>query len=185
MSKLYELSNSLIELELRIQDILVDESLSEEEREQLSAELLENYLDSEEDFIEKLDNCLRYITELESLAEARKNEAKRLTNLATQSSNRANDLRRYVLNHLERTGKTNIETANHRVLVKKKQPKVILDCESPEDLPDEFKRIKVEPDKVAIKKALQTENKSTASVISKYAHLGYDDNESINTLVIK
>ena len=42
MSKLFELSNNLIELDLRIQDILVDESLSDEEREKLSNELLKH-----------------------------------------------------------------------------------------------------------------------------------------------
>lgn len=180
MSKLFELSNNLIELELRIQDILVDESLSDKEREELSNDLLESYLENEGAFVDKLDNCLRYMNELERLSEVRKEEAKRLNNLAAQSKSRANNLRKYVLNHLMRTGKTSVETNNHRVFVKKGLPKIELDCESPEELPEEYKRVKVEADKLALKKALADPN----SIAHKYAHLD-DGGDSNYSLVIR
>lgn len=173
-TKLYELSGELIELESRLEEYLTDESISDEDRELKCERLLSQYLENEGKFIEKLDNCLRYANELNRLAEVRKDEAKRLTNLAAQSKNRSEDLKKYVLNHLLRTGKTKLETDNHKIYVKKGVPKVVVDI-PPEQLPEEYKRVKVEPDKIAIKKAL----KETNTAIHNMAHIEESNDYSL------
>lgn len=174
---LYNLADNLVELDLRIEEILADESLSEEESNRIAEEILEVYLENEGNFKEKLNNCVRYIHELEGLSKIRKEEAKRLSELAKSSEQRATRLREYIGAHLLKIGRNNIELSNSRLNLRRKQPELILNCEV-EELPEMYKRIKVEADRIALRKAL----KKDPTVLNGMAYL--EDTEKYS-LVIK
>lgn len=174
---LYKLSENLIALDNRIQEILLDETLSPEDQEMISEEIFQVYLENEGDFREKLSDCVGYIQELEAITKARKDEAKRLNELAKSSEQRASKFREYVGGHLRRIGMTNLELTNSKLSLRKRQPELVLDCEV-ELLPEQFKRVKVEADKVALRQSLKTKPEAVKGL----AHL--QDNEEFS-LVIK
>lgn len=151
---LYELTTNLIELNNIIDSILEDESLDEESKQKAAEEVFEAYLANEEDFHIKLNNCIKYIQELEALTGIRKKEAKRLNELAKSSESKAQQLRDYVTNHLSRIGTQKIELANSKVSLRKKPDELVLDVKV-EKLPARFKRIKIEPDKAELRRALK------------------------------
>lgn len=152
--KLWELSEDLTELDNEISTINDDENIADEEKEKLLNDLLEQYLDSESNFNEKAVNVAQYIKHLENLAELRKAEIKRLTALKNQADNQAKRLRDYLISHMMRTGKKKIEGVSCKLSLRKKPPQLELNCEV-EDLPQEYQRITIEPDKTAIKKFIK------------------------------
>ncbi len=152
--KLWELSEDLTNLDNAIFLISEDENITDEEKENLLNELFNQWLESEDKFIEKAVNCASYINHLEQLAELRKAEIKRLTALKNQVENQAKRLRSYLISHMMRTGKKKIEGVSCKLSLRKKPPQLELNCEV-EDLPQEYQRITIEPDKTAIKKFIK------------------------------
>ena len=82
--KLWELSDEIESLENQIADVQDRDDLSEAEKDQLMGEILEAWLSTGKEFDSKACNVAAYIKHLEALTEARKNEYRRLRDLAEQ-----------------------------------------------------------------------------------------------------
>jgi hypothetical protein len=80
--RLWELSDSIRELEESIAAILEDDSLSEETHETKLQQAFSQWLATGESFKIKAEQVAAYIRHQEALAEARKAEAKRIRALA-------------------------------------------------------------------------------------------------------
>jgi hypothetical protein len=177
MSTLFELSADLRELDRELENIQESE-LTEEEKSNLSLELVDSYLLTEELAKEKILNCARYIKELEALTKIRKEEAARITQLAKVSENRANNLRKYVANHMNVLGIDRCEGVDVKLNLRKKPPELVLKCE-PEQLPEIYQRVTIEPNKRYIREAI---NKNLYRDTHKWAELVPTDE---TTLTIK
>jgi hypothetical protein len=151
--KLWELSNEMHDLEGFIDEILEDD-LSDEVKDQEVREYLEVFMNCQSAFIEKVDAIAYYINKLEVLAKAQRDKAKSLTELARANENRAKSIREYLISHMVATSCHKVETANGKLSLRKKPARVELVC-CPEDLPEEFIRVKKEPDLTAIKQHLE------------------------------
>lgn len=81
-------------------------------------------------FDDKAQRVAFYIREREAQAEARKAEAKRLTEAAKTDANTADRLRRYLLDEMQRAGKTSCAFGVLTVRVQNNPPSVVI----PEDL---------------------------------------------------
>ena len=99
-TRLWELSETIKDLENAIADLQENEELNEEDRETQIEEIFIEWLQTGESFKSKAEKIAGYIRHQEALAEARKNEARRLRNLADQAENQSDRLRRYLLNQM-------------------------------------------------------------------------------------
>jgi hypothetical protein len=135
-------------------DEILEDDLSEDVKDQEIQEYLEAFINCQSDFIEKVDAIAYYINKLETLAKAQRDKAKSLTELARTNENRAKSIRDYLISHMVATSCHKVETANGKLSLRKKPARVELIC-CTEDLPEEFIRIKTEPDLSAIKKHLE------------------------------
>jgi hypothetical protein len=156
-SKLWELSDEILKLEEAICLVQEEESLLDTEREARIQALFEKFLHVEGDFEEKALAVANYIRYQEALAEARKQEYRRLRALAEQAEGTAERLRSYLTRELLKAGKTKIEGVNGRVSLRRKPPRVILNCE-PSELPSRFVKIIHEPRLAEIKNWLKNSN---------------------------
>ncbi len=125
-TRLWELSNEIQQLENAIASIAEDETLSEEEREIKLQETFNQWLSTGESFKVKAEQVARYIRHQEALAEARKTEAKRIRELATQAENQANRLRKYLTNQMLMSNINRIDGISTKIGLRKKQPTVLL-----------------------------------------------------------
>jgi type I site-specific restriction-modification system R (restriction) subunit len=150
-----ELSNLLDEIE--------DNDL---ESEKLITSWLEN-LGEERD--RKLDNYAALIAELEARAEVRKKEAQRLAKLASTDEKKAVMLKERLKWFFEANKLKNVETSRYKLSLTKsggKAPLILDDAISATNLPEKFQKLHVEPDKTAIRAALE------AGEELDFAHLG-------------
>lgn len=148
--KLWELSDEIAELDNAIATINDDETIPEDEKESLLNELFSQYLESDEQFTQKAVNVASYIKYLEDLAELRKLEVKRLTALKQNAENQAQRLRGYLVMHMSRLNKKKLEGVNVKLSIRRKPATLEINCDV-EDLPTEYQRITIEPDKAKIK----------------------------------
>ncbi len=153
---LWNISEEMIELENLITQLQDSEELSEEEKEDKINQLFSEWLTADTNFEEKAEKVAHYIKYLEAITEARKAEAKRIRVLASMSEKQGNKLRDYLIREMQRVNKTKIEGVTCKLSMRKKPPSICLKVE-PEDLPDEFKRVKIEPNLTEIRKALKSE----------------------------
>ncbi|GAC1456859.1 MAG: hypothetical protein NVS2B14_00110 [Chamaesiphon sp.] len=113
---------------------------------------------TEDAIAQKLDNYCALIQNRLSWAEQRKREAERLAKLAESDFKTVEFLKSRLKLHLEQTGKTKTRTERFNISVCKnggKQP-LRFDDIKPEDLPEEFQRVSIEPDREAIRQALES-----------------------------
>ncbi|MDJ0844785.1 siphovirus Gp157 family protein [Crocosphaera sp.] len=153
---LWNISEEMIELENLINQLQDSEELSEEEKEVKINQLFSEWLTADTDFEEKAEKVAHYIKYLEAITEARKAEAKRIRVLASMSEKQGDKLRKYLIREMQRVNKTKIEGVTCKLSMRKKQPTICLKVE-PEELPDEFKRVKIEPNLTEIRKALKSQ----------------------------
>ncbi|EAZ88773.1 siphovirus Gp157 family protein [Crocosphaera chwakensis] len=153
---LWNISQEIIELENLINQLQESEELNEEEKEVKINQLFSNWLNADTQFDEKAEKVAHYIKYLEAITEARKAEAKRIRVLASMSEKQGDKLRKYLIKEMQRVNKTKIEGVTCKLSMRKKQPSICLKVE-PEELPDEFKRVKIEPNLTEIRKALKSE----------------------------
>lgn len=159
---LFSISDDISEL-TRLLDEIEDEDL---ESEKLITSWLGN-LGEERD--RKLDNYAALIAELEARAEVRKKEAQRLAKLASTDEKKATMLKERLKWFFEVNKLKTVETSRYKLSLTKsggKPPLILDDAISPADLPDKFQKIHVEPDKSAIRAALE------AGEELDFAHLG-------------
>ncbi|MFB2839784.1 siphovirus Gp157 family protein [Floridanema evergladense] len=148
---LFNISDDISELTSLLDEIEADDI----ESEQLITNWLEN-LGSERD--RKLDNYAALITELEAKAEVRKQEAQRLAKLAASDERKAAMLKERLKWFFEINKLKTVETARYKLSLTKsggKPPLILDDGISPTDLPQKFQKLHVEPDKTAIRTALE------------------------------
>lgn len=102
----------------------------------------------------KVEAVCCVIRELDARAEGRAAEAKRLADLAASDKRGAGRLRARLLEHLQRTGQAKVETARFRVWAQRNSAPTIDYAGPAEALPEEFRRVKVELDAAAVRKAI-------------------------------
>ncbi len=153
--KLWELSAEVLSLESSIADIAEDDSLSDSEKEILLGELLEKWLGTGKEFDSKACNVAAYIKHLEALTEARKNEYRRLRELAESSEKQAEKLRSYLALNMQKLDKKKINGLSANLSLRKKPARVVLSVE-PEQLPEQFKKVEVTAKLSAIKDYLKS-----------------------------
>ncbi|MDJ0661800.1 MAG: siphovirus Gp157 family protein [Crocosphaera sp.] len=153
---LWNISKEMIELENLINQLQDSEDLSEEEKEVKINQLFSEWLTADTNFEEKAEKVAHYIKYLEAITEARKAEAKRIRVLASMSKKQGDKLRKYLIREMQRVNKTKIEGVTCKLSMRKKQPSICLKVE-PQELPDEFKRVKIEPNLTEIRKALKSQ----------------------------
>ncbi len=155
-TRLWELSDDIQQLETAISDLQEDENLNDEELENQLQQTFNQWLETGESFKVKAEEVAAYIRHQEALAEARKNEAKRIQTLAKQAENSAARLRKYLVAQMIRSDVKKIEGVTVKIGLRKKQPSVLINVE-PEELPAEYVKVTYKPDLTAIKKLLKSD----------------------------
>ena len=155
-TKLWELSDEIQNLENAINAIAEDENLTDEERETKLQETFATWLATGESFKSKAEQTARYIRHQEALAEARKAEARRIRELASQAENGAARLRKYLIAQMIRSDVKKIDGVAVKIGLRKKQPAVLLNVPA-EELPPEYVQVSYKPDLTKIRKLLKVD----------------------------
>lgn len=152
MSNLYQLTNNYE----TVLNMLYDEDADEE--------MILDTLEAIEGEIEdKADNYAKIIKELEAKQNARKEEAKRLTESAKVFENRVKALKINLFNSMKATGKTKFATDLFSFNIAKNGGKQTLTIDG--DVPEEYTKTITENDTDKIRQALEKGEKLT------FAHL--------------
>ncbi|AFY61850.1 siphovirus Gp157 family protein [Synechococcus sp. PCC 6312] len=128
-----------------------------EDAEELMSSYLIECVDGAKDH-KRLDNYVALISEFERQAEARKKEAERLNTLAKIDESLSKRLRTALKNHLENIGLRKISTERYNINIVKSgglKPLILDPDLDPDDLPEPYKVTLINPDKVAIRAALE------------------------------
>jgi len=141
---LWSLSSEILALEDAIAEILEDETLFDNEKEEQTAALFDRWLGYSESFDKKAEAIAGYIHYLDALTEARKAEYRRIRELSAASERQKERMKTYLVSHMSKAGKTKIQGANSSLSLRKKPPKVVLSVE-PEELPVQFQKIEILP----------------------------------------
>lgn len=157
MAKLWELSDDLRHLESFIESIMDSEPDANEDGAKLD-HLFEEWLTLDSEFEKKCEATACYIRRLESLTEARKQEAKRLRELAESSERQADKLKEYLVLFMTKHDKRKIDGVSAKLSLRKKPPKVELTVPVG-GIPPEYQRVKVEPRLDEIKNLLKSGQK--------------------------
>lgn len=142
MSNLYELTNNYE----TVLNMLYDEDVDE----QMILDTLESIEGEIED---KADNYAKIIKELEAKKNARKEEAKRLTESAKVFENRVNTLKQNLFNAMKQTGKTKFATDLFSFNIVKNGGKQSLTIDG--EVPKEYTKTITENDTDKIRQALE------------------------------
>lgn len=143
MTKLYELSGALA-------DVLNE--LHDNEGELVGD--LEARLDAAEAaFADKIDACLSVRSGLDADAKALREEEKRLAARRKSLEAAGERLREYVAACMRVAGQKKIKTSRYTATLAIGKPRVVIEAGA--DVPDEYVRIKREPDKASIATALE------------------------------
>lgn len=130
----------------QIADMLYEEDVDEK--------CLLDTLESIEGEIEdKADSYAKIIKEFEALRDARKSEAKRLTESASVLDNRIKFLKGNLFNVMKETGKTKFNTELFSFNICKKRGKQALTIDG--EVPEEFTKVIIENDTDKIRQALE------------------------------
>lgn len=154
MTSLFHLSEELVTLDQDLSDILEREDLRQDQKDELANQLFDMYLTAEESVKDKILGVCAYIKEQEALSKARKEEARRITELAKYSTNKAERMRAYVTKHMERLEMRKVEGPNSSVSLRKLPDVMEIHCD-PEELPEPYKKVQVSANKTAIKNAIK------------------------------
>jgi hypothetical protein len=116
----------------------------------------------------KLDGYAALIGEMQARAEARKAESRRLAELAASDENKARLLKERLKWFLEKHQMKTLETARYKLSVVKNstRPLIVNPDIAIAQLPDEYKKVSVEVDTVAVREALKQGTEL------EFAHLG-------------
>lgn len=142
MSSLYDLGQNYE----AVLNMIYDEDIDE----QMILDTLEGIEGEIED---KADGYAKIIRELETKKEARKVEAKRLTDSAKVFENRVNNLKKNLFNTMKQTGKTKFSTNLFSFNIVTNGGKQSLTIDG--DVPEEYTKTKIENDTEKIRQALE------------------------------
>lgn len=148
MSNLYQLTNNYE----TVLNMLYDEDVDE----QMILDTLEGIEGEIED---KADGYAKIIKELEAKKNARKEEAKRLTDSAKVFENRVNALKHNLFNAMKQTGKTKFATDLFSFNIAKNGGKQTLTIDG--EVPEEYTKTITENDTDKIRQALEKGEKLT------------------------
>lgn len=151
---MWELSNDIVGLETAIAEILEDEELTAEEKDQQTLQLFDRWLGTQAEFDTKAEALAGYIKYLDALAEARKIECSRLRELVRSAETQRDRIKGYLLSQMTKLNKTKVEGVTAKVSLRKKPPRVMLNGQ-PEDLPREFQKVTIDPMLTKIKEHLK------------------------------
>lgn len=134
--------------------------------------LVDEYLDCirHEEF-EKLDAYCRLIKALEVEADACADEIERIRKRKNAADLKVKWLRQNLLAHLEKTDRAKIRTAIHTLSVSSNGKRALVLHVDTDMLPEQFVRIKKEPDTEAIRSALNSDDGAIRSEAEKYARV--------------
>ncbi len=155
MTTLLDISKDLIALQHALDDL---EGLPEQQSEELYEWFTELSEEKEAERDRKLDNYAALIGELEARADARKLEAKRMSDHARADENRAKSLKSFLQQFFESHAIKSIETDRYRLTLANnggKLPVIVDEDFSISAIPDEFTKISITPDLEAIREALE------------------------------
>ena len=142
MSNLYQLTQNY--------DAVLNMLYDEDTDEQMILDTLEAI---EGEIEEKADGYAKIIKELESKKNARKEEAKRLTESAKVFENRVNTLKQNLYNSMKQTGKTKFTTDLFTFNIAKNGGKQTLTIDG--EVPTEYTKTIIENDTEKIRQALE------------------------------
>lgn len=152
MSNLYQLTNNYEKVLNMIYDEDIDEKMIFDTIEGIEGEIEE-----------KADNYAKIIKELENKRDARKNEAKRLTDSAKTFDNRINSLKNNLYYAMKAISRPKIVTELFTFNIVKNGGKQTLTIDG--KVPEEYTKITIENDTSKIREALEN------GVILTFAHL--------------
>ena len=154
---LYDITESLMKLQMLLEDPEVDQQLVED--------CINDYT---EELEVKADGYAKVIKNLEGNIDAIDKETKRLQAKKKACLNGIDRLKGNLFNSMKELKKPKIKTDLFTIAIQKNGGKapVILDVKDTSDLPDELVRIKEEPDMDAIRDLIEKEGSC------EYAHLG-------------
>lgn len=144
---LYQLHEGYLNLVEVLENAGEDENLRE---------LVTNSLNEIEDNIkDKADNVVRFIRNLESEANAIKEEEKRLAEMRKKREKQVENLKQYLFDFTKVADGQKIKGSIFTVSIKKNPASVVVD--DLEAIPEEYKRVKtvIEADKTLLKKVLK------------------------------
>ena len=166
MSTLYELTEQFQDI-CDILENLEDEQIPAELASAVD-ELLQQKSEAKADLYNKIDGYISLIKHLEMFAEMREKEAKRMAELAKRDKKKVEFLKTRLIEHLKSTGQSKIKTSKFSLGVRQASQAPLVVKGNINDLPDEFKKVLIEPDKKALRDAI----KSEVEGIEQYAELG-------------
>lgn len=143
----------LIDLEDAIAEIANSEELTEAEKDERSQKLFQQWLGQEEDWKAKLESAAYAAKCLEKEAEAVKSMIDDLKVRYASKLNSASKLKQYILLAMQQKGETKVKGKYSTIYQQSRQP-VILRV-APEELPEEYQRVKVEAKLNDLKQALK------------------------------
>ena len=115
-----------------------------------------------------IKNLESEISELEAVIESLNEEIKRIKTKKSALENNIKSMKERLKTAMELTGKTKIKTKLFSFSVGRTTPSVVLDCDNPDEFPDEFIRTKKEINKKALLDAMKA---SELNDILGLAHL--------------
>lgn len=166
MTTLYKLTEQFQNI-CNILESLEDEQIPPELSSAVD-ELLAQKNEAKADLYDKIDNYISLIKHLEMFAEMREKEAKRMAEQAKRDRSKIDFLKRRLIEHFQSTGTDKIKTSKYSLGVRKASQAPLVVKGSINDLPDEFKKVTIEPDKKALRDAI----KSKLEGVEQYAELG-------------
>jgi hypothetical protein len=154
---LFNLSDEILALDAQLDD----DQLTDEQR----AELVDLWLETQEDAKAKLDNYAALIRELDARAEAREAEAKRLIALSLTDEHKAANLRARLKFYFERHELKQFETPRYKLTLQGNGGALPLVVppeweEDPANAPEAFQRQIIQLDKNAIREAIRNDEET-------------------------
>lgn len=145
------MNKSLFGITEELLQIFENIEIDEETGELLNLEQLEEI---QGEFDDKASNIALYIQELQAQAEAIKNKREALNDRQKSTTNKAERLKAYLSDMMNRAGKTKVETDDVRISFRKSESVDILDQSL---IPQEYlnEKLTITPDKIEIKKAIK------------------------------
>ena len=153
---LWNKTQNLIDLEEAIASIQDNEELTEAQKDEQSQQLFTQWLGQEEDWKHKLESAAYATKCLEKEAAAVKSMIDELKIRHASKLNSATKLKRYILLAMQARGQNKIKGKYSTIYQQTRNP-LILDV-PPEELPQQFQRIKVEARVNELKQALKANN---------------------------
>ena len=159
MPSLYELNKDYKELQAMLEVAETDEDM----------EAIQNTLDMLDCSIdEKIENTAMFIRNIKGDIQAFKDEAKRMQAKAKTLENMTERLKNNIDHFTKENQLTEKKVAQFKCYYKESETVEIDDLDA---LPDEFRKVTIAADKVAIKKAIKNEQEVAGARIEKHLNL--------------